>query len=293
MSKKLFLQELLSDNWGINLPAIDTLRATALQKPELLEKDPDPISIVGIHPEGNIQASYIPGDDNDVFKDFPEGSIAILPLSGLMTKYGSWWNWGVDEIAELIRAANTSSKIDGVILLVNTPGGNVNSVFQIVDAIKNCTKPVYALVDGGCYSAGEYVRGFCQKTYAIHEMCGFGSVGVVATFRDYSKAEEDIGIKTVVIYPPESKYKNLPEREALAGKPDLIIKEQLSPWAIHFQNTMKKNLPNMDPSVEGILEGKEFFASDAVTYGWIDGIKNLEEVLRELGQEIGTRKTIL
>ncbi|MDZ4058874.1 MAG: hypothetical protein U1D64_02410, partial [Bacteroidales bacterium] len=101
------------------------------------------------------------------------------------------------------------------------------------------------------------------------------------------------GIKTVVIYPPESKFKNLPERQALDGKPDLIIKEQLTPWAVHFQETMKKNLPTMDDSIEGILEGKEFYAADAVKFGWIDGITNLEGVISEITKEINTRKTIL
>jgi len=292
MSKKLFLHELYSDNWAINQSGIDTLKAVDTHDVMLLDSEPDPIAVTGIHESGNIMANFSSGEDADIFNGFPEGSIAVLPLIGIMTKYNTWWNWGVDAIAELIRAASISSKINGVVLMIDTPGGSVNSVFQIVDAIKKSTKPVYALIDGGCYSAGEYVRGFCNKSFALHEMCGFGSVGIMATFRDYSKMEEKYGITTTVIYPPESKFKNLPEREALDGKPDLIIKEQLSPWAVHFQDTMKKNLPKMDASIEGILEGKEFYATDAVSHGWIDGIKNLDEVISEMTSEINTRQSI-
>lgn len=288
----MFFQELFSDNWAINQSGIDTLRAIDGQDAIILDKEPDPITVMGVHSSGNISANYNAGEDNDIFSSFPEGSIAILPLIGIMTKYNSWWSWGVDTIADLIRAASSSPRITGTILMIDTPGGSVNSVFQIIDAIKKSTVPVYALVDGGCYSAGEYVRGFCNKSYALHEMCGFGSVGIMATFRDYSKMEEKYGISTTVIYPPESKFKNLPEREALEGKPDLIIKEQLSPWAVHFQSTMKKNLPKMDTSIGGILEGKEFYASDAVSHGWIDGIKNLTEVISELSAEVNTRQSI-
>ena len=292
MSKKLFFQELYSDNWAINQSGIDTLRAIDARDVIMLDKDPDPITVMGVQASGNITANYNAGEDTDIFNSFPEGSIAILPLIGIMTKYSSWWSWGVDAIADLIRAASVSPKITGTILMIDTPGGSVNSVFQIMDAIKKSTKPVYALIHGGCYSAGEYVRGVCNKSFALHEMCGFGSVGIMATFRDYSKMEEKFGITTTVIYPPESKFKNLPEREALDGKPDLIIKEQLSPWAVHFQNTMKKNLPKMDDSIEGIVEGKEFYGTDAVNYGWIDGIKNLDEVISEMTSEINTRKSI-
>jgi ClpP class serine protease len=55
---------------------------------------------------------------------------------------------------------------------------------------------------------------------------------------------------------------------------------------------MKKNLPKMDASIEGILEGKEFYATDAVSHGWIDGIKNLDEVISEMTSEINTRQSI-
>lgn len=291
MSKRLFLQEFYSNNWGVSFSAIEALKAFATLN--AIDTNPEPIRISGISAQGNISASYSPGEDSDVYGQFPDGSIAVLPLAGILTKYGTWWSWGTDEIATLIRLASASSKIAGIILMVNTPGGNVDSVFQITDAIKSATKPVYALVDGGCYSAGEYIRSFCTKSFAVHQMCGFGSVGVVATFRDYSEMDKEMGIKTILIYPPESQFKNLPERQALEGKPDLMIKEQLSPWAINFQETMKANLPNMDSSAPGILEGKEFFAKDAIEYGWIDGIANLDGVIEEITKEIDTRKSII
>lgn len=291
MSKRLFLQELYCNYWGVSFSAIEALKAAAAIN--AMDTDPEPIRINGISEQGNISASYTPGEDSDVYGHFPDGSIAVLPLAGILTKYGTWWNWGADQIADLIRLASASSKISGIILLVNTPGGNVDSVFQITDAIKSATIPVYALVDGGCYSAGEYIRGFCTKSFAVHQMCGFGSVGVVATFKDYSEMEKEMGIKTILIYPPESKFKNLPERQALDGKPDLMIKEQLTPWATNFQDTMKANLPKMNTSIPGILEGKEFFAVDALEYGWIDGITNLDGVITEITKEIETRKSII
>ncbi|MDZ4059425.1 MAG: hypothetical protein U1D64_05205, partial [Bacteroidales bacterium] len=103
MSKKLFFQDLYSNAWAISFPAIETLRAAALQNIEMLSEDHDPISITGVHPSGNVSASHSPGEEFDVFRDFPEGSVVVLPLVGIMTKYWSWWTWGVDNIAELIR----------------------------------------------------------------------------------------------------------------------------------------------------------------------------------------------
>lgn len=291
MNKRQLLQELFSNNWSIRYQALESVKA--LSTINIEDTPAATIRISGVSEQGTISASCEAGEGSDFFSDFPQDSIAILPLTGTLIKYSTWWTWGADDIAELIRLAAASPKISGIVLLINTPGGMVSSVYQITDAIKNATVPVYAFVDGGCYSAGEYIRGFCNKTFALHEMCGFGSIGIVAKFGDYSEMDKKMGIKTTVIYPPESQFKNLPEREALSGKPDMLIKEQLSPWAVHFQNTMKANLPKMDDSVEGILEGKEFFANDAVKYGWIDGIMNLEGVIDEINKEIETRKSII
>lgn len=295
MSRKLFLQELCSQNWGIEPTAINHLRAMAVKYPELLSGKPDPISLQvrSIDGTASISAQYNPGEDPEIFKNYPQGSIAIIPLIGIMTKYGSWWNWGVDEIADLIRSAQDAENISGVVLIIDTPGGSVSSVYQITDAIKNSTKPIFGLVTGNCCSCGEYVRSFLGKSYALHPMCEFGSVGVMASFEDWSKYEEKIGLTTTVIYPPESKFKNLPEREAIDGRPDLIIKEELSPWAIHFQDIMKMNHPALDLSVEGVLEGKTFFAKDAINYGLVSGIKNLDEVVTDIYAEISNRQTIL
>lgn len=39
-------------------------------------------------------------------------------------------------------------------------------------------------------------------------MCEIGSIGVMAKFMDFTKSDEKYGIKTVEVYPPESKFKN-------------------------------------------------------------------------------------
>ena len=62
----------------------------------------------------------------------------------------------------------------------------------------------------------------------------------------------------------------------MEGNPDRIIKEQLTPFAIHFQNIIKDNRRKINQSEEGILEGKVFYAYDAVNNRLIDGLMNKE-----------------
>jgi protease-4 len=207
-------------------------------------------------------------------------SVAIIPLKGMMQK-NSGWTWsgykrGVDELANILRLADANPDIAGTILLIDTPGGVSDSVFQMEDALRSRTKPCLGLIDGQCCSGGIYVASFCDELYAVNRLCEIGSIGVYITLMDSTKFYEEMGFKTVVIYPPESKFKNLEAREALEGKPERIIREALSPFAVSFQDIIKANRKNLDLSVEGIIEGRVFYAFDAAKNGLIDGIKNLE-----------------
>ena len=241
-------------------------------------------------------ASVFPDDGYDMpdnpFDQFEEDSVAVIPIVGPMFKYGSWWNYGMDDMSNLIRLADQSTKIIGTIILANTPGGSSQSTIQLEDALRNRTKPSICLVDGNLMSGGMYVGVFCNLILATNPMCQVGNIGVYAQMMDDSKMYEDYGIKFISVYPPESKYKNLAVKEALAGNDKMLIDENLSPYAQHFQNIVKTNRPNLDLSVEGIIEGKDFYAQDAVKYGLIDGIANFEGAVARLRSIAAEQKTI-
>lgn len=239
------------------------------------------------HHKNIISASTLDSESGNPFDSYESDTVVIIPIIGLMFKYSTidWEEYkyvpGMDLIANLIRMANASDKIAGIVLLVNTPGGTTQSIYQLEDALRNRTKPCVAVVDGMCMSGGMYAASFCDKIFAVNRMCELGSIGTFAKILDDSKFYEKNGLKIISVYPPESKYKNLAVREAIEGKPERLIDEQLTPFAIHFQNIIKENRPNLDASAEGILEGAEFYAYDALKYGLIDGIKNIDEAVAE------------
>lgn len=218
-------------------------------------------------------------------------SIAVIPLNGLMTKYSTWWSNGCDYLADLIRHADRAENIAGVILLINTPGGTTSAVIQLEDALRNRTKPCLALIDGSCLSGGVYVASFCDEIHAVNRMCETGSIGTYAQVIDDSEANKKWGYKIIRVYPPESKHKNLSVREALKGKPERLIRESLTPYAIHFQNIIKENRRKLDMSVEGILEGRVFYAYDAITNKLIDGLMNLEQAIERVRRLAGEKKS--
>lgn len=224
--------------------------------------------------------------DNIIKNNTPdEASVAIIPLEGLLTRSGSWWDYGTDEIAErLSELLFNTDHIKAVILKTHCPGGTTHSIVPIeavlTKNLKTINKPVIQAVDSIRYSAAEYIGSFCHKSFATHRMGGVGSIGVKTMVVNDDKYYADFGIKFIEIYPPESEWKDKPYREAKKGKTDLMISEELRPWALHFQNIMRKNRPSIDESVDGILGGRTFYAYDAINNGLLDGIMPFEDIVQ-------------
>ena len=252
-----------------------------------------------------IQAVQRAQNDIDICNIFNNSGysadrIAIFSITGMMMKYAhfnfsmedlEWIVPGMDDIATLLEYAMQSPDIDGAILVMNTPGGTTQSLIRIEEVLKKRTKPVVAIVDGMCASAGMYAASLCDRVIALNKMCSVGSIGVMVQLIDYGPFYKKQGIKIIEIYPPESADKNKTYRDAIDGKTQTMIDEVLTPLAVNFQNVVRSHRP-VDESVEGVLSGKMFYAEDAIKAGLVDEIGSFETALAAI-QGISTdRKDI-
>ena len=230
-----------------------------------------------------------PRDDTNQnpFDKWETNSIAIIPIEGVMLKYGYWWGYGMDEIAAIIRQAFASPQISSVIVKFDTPGGNTDSLFLLQEALSDKRKPAYAYIDGMCASCGYIAASYMDKIYSINPMARVGGVGVFA--RMFILNEKNSMYRIVEVYPDESKDKNRPERELEKGN-EQPMKEQLSKLAQYFQGIVKKNRPSVSDET---LTGKTYYSSEAQPLGLIDGICSLQEVIDKLTNLTESRKQIL
>lgn len=213
----------------------------------------------------------------------PENSVAVIPISGLITREGSWWDYGANDYAELMEKAFSDDSIKAIVIRMNSVGGTIDCTFPFRAAFAKKNKPVIGAIDSKAYSIGYYAISYCDKIFGIDDMVGLGSIGVMSRMEDWDEAlKKQYGLKIVEIYPPESKWKNKAEREALKGKPDLLISETLSPWAQHFQDVVRTNRAALNETVEGVLEGRTFFARDSKLNGngLIDGIMPFDQIVK-------------
>ncbi|TQI72273.1 peptidase S49-like protein [Gramella sp. Hel_I_59] len=212
----------------------------------------------------------------------PINSIGVIEISGPMVKKGSWYRWGAEELVRIAEYFERDPNIIGHIWLLDSGGGSVNAIAPFREFQKKKTKPLIGLADM-CASANLYAGVGCDKLVARNNISSmFGSIGVMATLIDYTEYLKAMGIKERLIYASQSSFKHKSYNEALKGKDGAFKKEHLNPLAIQFQEFVKSQRPKLKTDVEGILEGKMFYAEEAQEIGLIDGIMDFEEAVEEV-----------
>ena len=181
----------------------------------------------------------------------------LLPDGQKATKY--------EHIIPLLVSVEEDEGVDGVLIILNTMGGDVEAGLAIAEMIASMTKPTVSLVLGGGHSIGvplatSACRSFIvpSATMTIHPVRINGLVvGVPQTYRYLEEMQKRI-VKFICEHSKASPRKI----QELMMRPDELATD-----------------------VGSIIEG-----SQAVEYGIIDKVGGLSDALEELRGLIGERK---
>lgn len=232
---------------------------------------------------------------NNVFASAPQGSIAVIPVSGAIMQEDYCGAPGTKTLAKWVKDANAAENIIATLLLINSPGGSVAGTFEFADVIRSSSKPVLSFVEGLAASAGYGIASAGREVWASHRTVEVGSIGTMIQLADYSGWLENEGIKEHFIYATASTDKNATYHEALKGNYKPMIKEILDPTNAIFHDTVKSNRPGLkvDAKSNEPLTGKVYLAETAMDLGLIDRIGTFEQAverLQELAAEGNTNR---
>ena len=223
----------------------------------------------------------------------PYNSIAMVDIIGPILKYGDWCSEGSLSYNDLMMRLATSDRVQGIILNIDSPGGQAAGTAMLYETIREVTKvkPVISIIqDGYAASAGMWIAAGAQEIYCTRGTDSVGSIGAYVTLYDFTEYFAAEGIKITEIYAPQSVDKNKTYRDAMAGD-TTGIEFELSFLVEDFKAgitnsrgarlKMKGNEP---------FTGKMYFAKEAQKMGLIDGIKSLSGVVDRMNQLIKLRK---
>ena len=212
-------------------------------------------------------------------------------IEGAVTRNGGACTYGSKEHRDQILYANTIPQVIGHLFLVNTPGGMVSAAPDYTMAIENCRemkKPTVSLVDGMCYSMGEWIA--CQTDYviAMNPEDGFGCIGTMCCgeLAPHGSINSITQERLFVLVGKSSPDKNREAIEASQGN-DELMQEEADRGTERFHAVVKANRPMV---TDDLLTGKTYPAREVMgkLVDEIGGMDRAIEVVFQLAD--GTMK---
>ena len=222
----------------------------------------------------------------------PYDSIVMVDVIGPVLKYGDYCSFGSMEQANLLNQLSINERVKGIILNIDSPGGQADGTAFLADTINAVKKikPVVSIIqDGTAASAAMWIAAACQEIYVSQATDSVGSIGAYTTLLDLSKYYEEMGVKVLEIYAPQSTDKNKGYYDALKGD-ESLIKEDLQFLVADFIKSVKTSRgQRLKTAGENPFTGKMYRAKEAIAIGLIDGIKPLAGVVKRVEQLIALR----
>lgn len=217
--------------------------------------------------------------------------IAIVHIKGVIQKDSDYCTKGTDEINAELLAMGTDERVKGVLLVVDSGGGQVAGTETLANTVLNYNrrygKRIEAFVDGMAGSAAYWIISGCDKIYLSGNTTAVGSIGTMATIANTNAMYESVGIKIENIYATLSKNKNLEYEEALNGNFEPMRLNILDKLNTVFLRSVIRGRYLGRYTVEELttentpeqLTGKVYFGLDAINIGLADSINTKENAL--------------
>lgn len=209
--------------------------------------------------------------------------IAIIKVSGPLFRYANLMTrvcgaTSYELLAQDFNKAVQSPQIRGILLDIDSPGGEVNGCSELSDMIFQARgkKPIIAYASGACCSGAYWIASACDKILAA-DTAVLGSIGVVSVF------EKDDEMKTIEIVSSQSPNKR-PNVNTEEGRAK--IQARVDELAEVFIAKVARNR-----GITAVDVVKNFGAGDvsvgqyAVRNGLADGLSSFEAIITDLNYQ--------
>lgn len=256
------------------------------------------LSINGLEPR-KIMAAFAMEDDDYYAPraNNPRGGYdvvngaAIIAIQGtLVNKLGSLRPYsgmtGYDGIRQNFMLAMDDPSVKGIMLDVDSPGGEVAGCFDLCDAMRQARgiKPVHAILSENAYSAG-YALASTADRISVPRTGGVGSIGVIAMHVDLSQALAKEGIKVTFVTHGERKADGHPE-VPLSDSALARMQEEVSAMGELFIDVVAANRKGLKADAIRAMQAGCFMGAAGVEQGLADVVQAPDAAFRDLVRQI-------
>ncbi len=258
---------------GINIFYISTLHSgenTGESSSETSQFTNDSCNVLAVDVAGIITSNGINGSD-DMFSS-----------EGDMT-YSDYIKTELDSI-------NTNENIKGILLTINSYGGDPGSAQEIVYALKHQNKPIVAVIRSAGLSAGYLVASVADKIYA-YELADVGSIGVTMSYLDETAVNTKDGKVFVNLSSGKFKDTGNPDKSLTAEEKSLMMRDIQDVYSVFVRQVAEGRKMSVE-NVKLLADGSSMLASRAKEKGLIDEIGSTYDAIDYLSEIIGENAEI-
>lgn len=219
-----------------------------------------------------------------------DAGVAVVPVTGTLVQRADGLDaqsglMGYNRIGAQLRAAMADDAVRGILLEIDSPGGEVNGLAQLADylAAAREQKPLWAIANEEAYSAAYWIASQASQLY-VPETGMVGSVGVLMTHVDQSELDKNIGLKYRYVYAGKKKINGNPH-EPLSPEAEKDAQDEVDRIYDIFVTAVASGR-NIDAQAVRDTEAGLLNPKDAMRAGFIDGIASFSDTLAVLGKEV-------
>lgn len=238
-----------------------------------------------------------PPDDNKPYSVYR--GIAVIPVHGALSKRAGFFDafFGLtsyEVLEQTLESALHDPDISGILLDIDSPGGEVSGLFDLADFIyaSRKIKPIWACANDDAYSAAYAIASSAEKIF-VTRTGGVGSIGVIATHIDLSSFDEKLGVKYTTIFAGDRKNDFTPHAE-LTNEASKLLQSEVDRLYGLFTSLVSRNRGLSDAQVRNTEAGL-FFGENALSAGLADQIMTLPDALELMTLQLQpkTKRTIM
>jgi signal peptide peptidase SppA len=217
----------------------------------------------------------------------PEG-IAVISISGTLVKNASWMDaqsglQSYADIRTMIADARDDPGIRGVLLDVDSPGGEVGGLFDLADEVFAVReqKPCYAIANDEAFSAAYALASSAQRLF-VTRTGGVGSIGVIAVHMDQSGFDEKMGRKYTAIYAGARKN-DFSTHQPLSDDARANLQGEIDRLYDMFVATVSRSR-GLKPALIRNTEAGLFWGEKAISAGLADQVGSFDDALAAVSE---------
>lgn len=207
-------------------------------------------------------------------------SMAMDAQSGL-TSYG--------EIASMLDSAVSDPGVSGILLDIDSPGGEAGGVFELSRKIRdiNALKPVWAVASDGAYSAAYAIASAASRVF-VTETGGVGSIGVIAMHVDQSARDAKEGYRFTAISAGDLKNDLSPHEPINKAAMTRLQAEVDRLYGLFVDHVAA--MRGIDAKAIRATEAGLFFGPEAVRSGLADALASPDQALAEFSAYLSVQR---